>query len=40
MYALAIGFLIGVSGMLTAVNFMDSIFWGQLSGTCMAGLRL
>jgi len=46
--SIAIGFLIGVSGMLTAVNFMDSIFWGQLSGTspwpsllrCCCGLAM
>jgi hypothetical protein len=29
---IAIGFLIGVSSMLTCINFMGSIFWGQLSG--------
>jgi len=32
---IAVGFLIGVSGMLAAVNLMASIFWGQLSG-CVA----
>ena len=29
---IAVGFLIGVSSMITAMNFMSSIFWGQLSG--------
>ena len=29
---IAIGFLIGISSMLACINFMDSIFWGQLSG--------
>ena len=29
---IAIGFLIGVGCMISAMNFMASIFWGQLSG--------
>jgi hypothetical protein len=29
---IAIGFLIGVGCMMSAMNFMSSIFWGQLSG--------
>jgi len=32
---IAVGFLIGVSGMLAMVNLMAAIFWGQLSG-CVA----
>ncbi len=28
----SVGFLLGVSCMVTALNFMNSIFWGQLSG--------
>ena len=30
--AMIIGGLIGMGGMLSAVNFANSIFWGQLSG--------
>ena len=28
---IAIGFLIGVSAMMTMLNFMTAIYWGQLS---------